>query len=146
MRNSLAAFALLVGALYAMAVDTGLARAADCKEWLDNNLYTCSLQNEDGSSGSFCAQLDASGSTAGKFTIDDGTSTYQCTCSASKKFNSAEFNESKEFLCGNLTNGNALTARVINGGKKIKQGEFFCNDSCDRAGVFECELDPECGL
>jgi hypothetical protein len=140
MRNSLAAFALLVGSLYAMAMDTGLARAADCKELLDNNSYTCSFRNEDGTSGSFCAQVDGSSSTVGKFTVYDGVSTYQCTCSADKKFNSAQFNESKRYVCGNLDNGNALTAVVINGGKKIKDGEFLCNDSCDIAGVFECEL------
>jgi hypothetical protein len=144
MRYSRTVCVALLGLLGVAALGTSPARADDCKELLDNNRYSCSFKNENASSGSFCAQVDASNPAAGKFTIDDGVSTYQCTCVAKGNFKSPKFNEDREFLCGNLELGNALTGKVVTDGEKIKEGEFFCNDSCDFLGVFECEIDPAC--
>jgi len=146
MRYSQFVFIALLGMLGVAALGASLAQADDCKKLLTDNRYSCSFRNEDGSSGSFCAQVHTLNPTAGKFTIDDGTSTYQCTCLAKGDFTSPKirFNGAKGFLCGNLEFGNALTAQIANDGKTLKQGQFFCNESCDRLGVFECEFDPEC--
>jgi len=145
MRNFRAIFVLFLGLLCVAVIDTGPARADNCKDGLaDNSFYSCSAKNDDGSSVSFCIEVLTSNPTPGKFAITDGENLYQCTCQAKGNSDSPKFNESKDFLCGNLSNGNALIAKTASGGTKLKQGQFFCNDYCDVAGVFECVLDPTC--
>lgn len=144
MRYSRTVCVALLGLLGVAALGTSPARADDCKELLDNNRYTCSFKEDNGNSGSFCAQVDTSNPAAGKFTISDGVSLYQCTCLARGNFKSPKFNEDREFLCGNLEFGNALIGQAAGDGEKIKHGQFFSNEPSEFLGAFECEIDPGC--
>lgn len=119
--------------------------AASCYEQVINKKYLCTTRYENGGSPSAsCARFSENITAPQKpILLWAGSFDYDCTCLSKGNFKDPKFNSDNEILCIGVNHHDGFTAKVTDGGKKIKSGEYHDSLS-NTSAVFECEEDLAC--
>lgn len=131
-----------------LMVNVGSALALDCQDLLASKRYRCDFKRESG--GDFTACFQFTSPAPGALTklalsADSELATdYICTCKATGSFKNPNFNNSKEFICGNDAYGDSVEGKVNGSGAKILKGQYLFKANPDRAEVFQCVEDSDC--
>lgn len=143
MKKFIVALMLTLG--FALTFNLGNAQATNCKDVLGSKRYSCTFKAEPAAPpATLCVQFDDTNPAAGKFAANANGLPFQCTCQATGTLASPNFNADKSFICGEDSYGDAFVGKAL--GNKIKSGEYWCNGDCGVANVFECVVDPGCGI
>jgi hypothetical protein len=137
--------ALLALAIVAFVSPRGVAGASTCKDYLDNNVYSCHAKSDAGDDFTDCFRFTSPGVASPDFdlAVDTFGGPLACDCQATGSVKTPKFSASKVFEC---VSPSSIGLGIVFSGKvsstKIKKGQAV--NEFGRSFLYECVVSPTC--